>query len=332
MTEHTDTEDPTIIGDGSAGREIYAYVYDHFGGQAFTRDETSDYGKVTDVQGWRWIRDFMQRLLAMDNLESAVNMRVAREREQFSRECSCGRDDDVLPPVLFPPRICWIWLEAAYERLGDAEGLCRLYSYRIVTNGLGPEMKTSEQAARIGAYHIGKLRKLSGDDWGGYVSQIVDLQQRYHSDPMFYGRNYAYEALLKQERMSDEAWKYCEARCLDRRDEEVIRDLFDVMVRGRVEEACELLLEPLHDADSAVLRSDTEKNTDRICSTLRLVAETAGPHSMRMEADRLRRMYRNRLGLRDALNRLLNEYGDETMADADGTGLTPGGAPRRADR
>lgn len=129
--------------------------------------------------------------------------------------------------------------------------------------------------------------------------------------------------------MSDEAWKYCEARCLDRRNEEVIRDLFDVMAHGRVEEACELLLEPLHDADSTVLQGDTEKNIDHICSTLRLVAETAGPRRMRMEADRLRRMYRNRRALRDALERLMNEYGDETAANTDGTEWT---CPRPAGR
>lgn len=311
MTATGQSDGSVIIGDGSAGRELYSYIYDHFGVAAFTEDETSDYSLITDLQGWEWVRGFMQRLLSMDDLEGALRTSDARDQERLSRECGCGRDEeDALPPVLSPPRICWTWLQAAYERLGDREGLCRLHAYRILTSEVGPETTTFEQAKRVGAHHIVKLRKFAGDDWHSTVELIVDLQQRYHGDPMFHGRNPAYEVLLRQESLTDAAWEYCKARCSDLHDDEVIVDLFDVMARGHAEEACELLLEPLHDADSKVLHNDTEENVEHIRAMLRLVATFVGPSRMRVEAVRLRSMYRYRRSLRDALKRLLSEYDD----------------------
>lgn len=58
-------------------------------------------------------------------------------------------------------------------------------------------------------------------------------------------------------------------------------------------------------------------------------ADKVGPRRMRMEADRLRRMYRNRQALREELERLMNEYGDGTAANTDGTEWT---CPRSAGR
>ncbi|PLS28589.1 hypothetical protein [Bifidobacterium parmae] len=304
------TDTPRIIGDGAAGRKIYAYVYDHFGGHALTRDETSDYSMITDVRGWRWIRDFMQRLLAMDDgLEIAVCARTARETSQLFAECHCGQEDgQVNPPILNPPDICWTWLEASYERLGDVEGLCRLYAYRIITDSIDGRIRTEDEQRAHDSWYVRKLRDLAGDAWNDYVLRIIDLQERYHGDPMFHGRNPAYEALLSQEMLSDAAWKYCKARCRDFRDDKVIERLFAVMAHTRAEDSCDLLLEPLHDADSDLMRSDSERNVDRVCSILRLVAGAAGSGKARDEIDRLLRMYRSRKSLRVALEGLRDEF------------------------
>lgn len=309
MASDDKTDTPRIIGDGAAGREIYAYIYDHFGGYALTRDETSDYSMVTDVQGWRWIRDFMQRLLAMDDgLETAIRVRTARETSRMFEECHCGQEDErANPPILDPPGICWTWLEASYERLGDVGGLCRLYAYRIVMDSSDGKTRAKNEQRAHDLWYIRKLRNLAGDDWNDYVLRIVDLQERYHGDPMFHGRNPAYEELLGQEMLSDAAWKYCKARCRDFRDDKVIERLFAVMAHTRADDACDLLLEPLHDADSDLMRSDSERNINRICSMLRLVAGTAGADKARDEIDRLLRMYRRRKNLRAALEGLRDE-------------------------
>ncbi|MBW3080843.1 hypothetical protein [Bifidobacterium saguinibicoloris] len=315
IEQRNGTDGPAIIGDGSAGRELYAYIYDHFGGHAFTRDETTDYSMITDVQGWEWIRAFMERLLAMDDLERAVTVDNARHADRLFQYCGCGGDDErAVPRVLNPPSICWTWLEAAYERLGDADGLRRLYSYRIITSRDDGRIGT-EESNRAVRRLIRSLRELAGDEWSDCVRRIVDLQQRYHGDPMVHGRNPAYEMLLKQERLGEAAWEYCRSRNRDLRADAVIDELFAVMAESDAEQACALLLEPLHDADSPLMRADTQEHIERICTVLRRLADSLGPDRMRTETDLLLRRYRRRKALREALERLLREYDGRQMVN-----------------
>ena len=228
-------------------------------------------------------------------------------------------------------------LEAAYEQLDDADGLERLYAYYILADmtsdafiagdeddeddetgnaecdrdGRNPDDKTTH-AGHI----IGKLRRLAtrpgrfDDDsqaethWHELLDTIVHAFESA-DDPGFPLHSIAYEELLAQERLSDAAWRYCRRESdtpwFGARERASLDRLFDVIAIDHAAEACELTLRPLHDADSALMREDTQENRRKILLTLNRCATYAGPDRARNEAERLLRLYRKRKELREGL-------------------------------
>ena len=318
--------EPAVIGDGEAGRAAYEYAQNRFELLSFGAGIPCDYDLIMDVAQWECIREVLQRLLTMQDLEAAVRTSAHRCMQQLAD--SCGEDsavDDVGDPSL--PHGWLTILEAAYERLGDKAGLCRVYAYYIITgDGMDHSMTlqgSTHEAAQErdswetepmtadkecvarASHYVNKLRALAADQWPESVTRIESLYDRYYSDPMFHSRNYRYEALLRQERQGGEALRYCQRRCRTWYDHKLVSDMFDVMVQSDLEAACELLLRPLHNADSNLMRNNTPRNVSRIMSLLRRLGSVAGTERVKTEAERLSDRYRGRTQLRKELQSLI---------------------------
>lgn len=301
------------IGDGAAGRAVSAYVFDSFGRYRLDDVRESDYLLVMDDRQWEMVRDLLQWYLAMDDLDHAVKV----IRDQKTRELADIGLSDANPSPVPPglPQGWWTLLEAAYERLGDEDGLRRIYACYIVTDRLPWDQKISD-VPRHGreidyAHYVRKLKALSGDRWPEDVRRMVRVHQRYYRDPMFAGRQLAYEELLRSERLSDAAWRYCKVRSHPRyalADDaaELMDTMFDIVVEHHAEDVCNILLAPLRDADSPILKSDSPELVAQVIEVLRK-CQPYVEDRVRAECERLYAMYRHRQRLRGELKKLMGE-------------------------
>ncbi|RSX56937.1 hypothetical protein [Bifidobacterium samirii] len=302
------------IGDGEAGHAVLAYLWRGFARYGSGGMHESDYRLIMDDDQWMMVRDLLQRYLAMDDLDDAVRAIRDREMQRLADSSQTDTEPEPTPPGL--PQGWWTLLEAAYERLGDEEGLRRIYMCYIVTNRL-PRPRKSPEATGLGLvidpmHYVRKLKTLSGEHWSEDVRCMVRVHQRHYRDPMFAGWQLSYEALLRSERLSDAAWRYCRVRCLSRyasADEAVglMSTMFDVVAERHAEEVCNLLLDSLRDADSPMLCEDSPERVEQVIAVLRkcLPYDADRVHA---ECERLHGMYRRRRQLRSALEALMGGW------------------------
>jgi hypothetical protein len=329
---------PAICGNGEAGRAVYEYARLRFGMPHFRDRGTLGYDLIMDPHQWEQVREVLERMTSMRDLEAAVQTQGARDMWQLANSGvsdDCDGDYDgadgagVRDPSL--PHGWLTLLEAAYERLGDRDGLCRLYSYYIITDEITdrPTLENvicggdgdasndgddgndgADAQRRRDAHYIDALRALMPEQWPEAVARIVEIYQRCCSDPMFHSRDPMYETLLKQERLSDAAWQYCTMQSQGWRDDELIMDMFELMAQDHRDEACALLLEPLYDADSRLMSNNTAEGAGQVVALLRRCAAVMGTQRATAEAERLMGMYRSRTGLRHALEALIAGMGE----------------------
>ncbi|WP_126029558.1 hypothetical protein [Bifidobacterium callimiconis] len=306
------------IGDGEAGHAVLEYVWSSFARYHSSDMRESDYRLIMDDRQWATVCDLLQGYLAMDDLDNAV--RVFRDRRMQELADSCLPDAEPTPAPPGLPQGWWTLLEAAYERLGNENGLRRIYACYIVTDRLPWSRKASDvpdsEVPRHGReidhdYYVRKLKTLSGEHWPEDVRRIVRVHQRYYRDPMFAGRQLSYEELLRSERLSDAAWRYCKVRSHPRYSllddaAELMEDMFDVVAEQHAEEACNILLVPLRDADSSILKNDSPELVAQVIEVLRKCQPYVADRVC-AECERLYGMYRHRQRLRGELKKLMGE-------------------------
>lgn len=333
--------------DDGASRALAAYIRRRFWLPVFAYDRTTQCAlRMTDDE-WTAIRNILQRLTGLDDLSGAMQLARGRDVHALTYDPDGGDNEDGIDEDGY--RIVATWsdpglphgwltlLEAAYEQLGDEDGLERLYAYYILANltpaasvahdeddeddetgndecdrdGRNPDDKTTHADHIIGKLRLLATRPGRFDDdsqtethWHELLDTIVHAFESA-DDPGFPLRSIAYEELLAQERLSDAAWRYCRRGAgtpwFGARERASLDRLFDVIAIDHAAEACELILRPLHDADSALMREDTQENRREILLALRRCATYAGPDRARSEAERLLRLYRRRKELREGL-------------------------------
>lgn len=297
-----------ILGDGEALQSVCDYAFDRFGIRCL-HDER-DYDRLIHQFQWEQVRDMLQRALSMHDLETAIQ----RDEQQFMQSLANSCDENAPQIGGGDPGLPHGWLtllEAAYERLGDTEGLRRTYEYYIITGTAVEIPNKYDPVPYFFNHYVEKLHELDdelGDGrWQESIQRIEHLYDTYRSDPMFHSRNRPYEALLIQEQRGAAAMRYCARRCKDWYDEALISDLFPVLTEYDFDKASNLLLQPLHDADSKLLRDNTPKGAQRIANLLRRLGVSSHSTRIREEAERLIRMYRHRDHLKAFLKDLIKE-------------------------
>lgn len=120
-------------------------------------------------------------------------------------------------------------LEAAYERLGDRENLAKVYAVYIA-QGLLPQ----------DARYVDRLRWLLGDTKAldVMIGELTGGFRPMKDDRMRPTAGLAYEHLLREFRLSDEAVAYCEV--LRKYDRRCARRLADVIVIGHADRVKDL--------------------------------------------------------------------------------------------
>lgn len=240
-------------------------------------------------------------------------------------------------------------LEASYEQLGDVDGLERFYEYCILTDigmeecGHGNENEDENENTEDEIHHdtesgtvhrtyLDRLRDLvnrtaagnhqvAAERWSRAVDAIITAFET--ADAMEYPveRTQAYERLLLEERLGDAAWKYCERRIRDpwarsASSIALVERFLDVFTPDHAAEACELLLKPLHDADSELMRDDSAEHRQDIVRILTRCRPYMGVERVRAETERLLRMYRRRRELQESLKEFLNGLNTATPTAA----------------
>ncbi|MDU8982822.1 SWIM zinc finger family protein [Bifidobacterium scardovii] len=196
-------------------------------------------------------------------------------------------------------------LEAAYEHLHDREGLRRLYVYYILIAQTDPE-----------AVYVQKLRDLSGEHWQEDRDRIVGLCERNRRGHMGSAPvNPAYERLLREERLSDAAWKYC---WINSRDI-LIRMLDIVAIKPEnADLALKVITRVLDNPDSPIFEHDTKQSAERICRWLRKIDSVYGYQQAYDLAGRIVDMFPDRSALREKLADYLPQCEVEDDGDDDG--------------
>lgn len=302
----------TMLGSGEALLAVCDYAFDRFGISSFHHDKPA-YDVLMNQLQWEQIREILQRVLLMHDLEAAVQF----HEERFMRSLANSCTEDV-PKIggadLGLPHGWFTVLEAAYERLADADGLCRIYAYYIIMGTDAEEPLKLNEYSPVPFFfnhYVEKLHDLAGERWPEFVQRIENLYDKYRSDPLFHSRNRQYEALLIQERHGGAAIQYCSQRCKDWYDETLVSDLFAVMAEYDLGQAADLLLQPLHDADSKLMRDNTFEGAQRVVNLLRRADISSNCALVRQEAERLIRMYRHREYLKSLLKDLIKELPQE---------------------
>ncbi|OZG66669.1 hypothetical protein BHAP_0078 [Bifidobacterium hapali] len=306
------TEYATMLGGGEALLAVCEYAFDRFGISRFRRDKPA-YDLLMNQLQWEQIREILQRILLMHDLEAAVQFHEERFMRSLTNSCTedapeIGGADPGLPHGWFTV------LEAAYERLVDVDGLCRIYAYYIIMGVDAEELLKLNEYSPVPFFfnhYVEKLHDLAGERWPEFVQRIENLYDKYRSDPMFHSRNRQYEALLIQERHGAAAIQYCSRRCKDWYDEALVSDLFAVMAEYDLGKAADLLLHPLHDADSKLMRDNTPEGAQHVVNLLRRAGISTNGALVRQEAERLMRMYRHREHLKSLLKNLIKELPQE---------------------
>lgn len=261
---------------------------------------------------WVALAEILERFYGMSSIERAMQYRYERASESIERY--------VEPPLYLrytkPENMPWTprgtqelpngqlsILEAAYEHFGDYDKMRTLIMYYILGDCFSYKQ------------YLPLLRKLCGSDWPDERARMVAVFEQYKPAV----RNLAYEYFLAEEELSDAAWHYlCAlqdvAELFDyyvAHADDGLTQLFTVAGVSHGKELASLLLEPLQDADSSVLRDDTPMNRLRIATIMRLCRQSLDETTVRTQRKRLAAMYPKRVELQAMLDEVMDGTFDE---------------------
>lgn len=205
----------------------------------------------------------------------------------------------LLVPGLMPTRLnelphVWLTiLEAAYEHLHDEKGLRHLYAYYILIAQTDPE-----------AVYVERLRRLSGRHWDEDRDTITALHRKRDRMPRWAPVNPAYERLLREEHLSDEAFHYALTKSPD-----VMIRMLDVIAGNpeKAQQAKRYLRNVLFDPDSVLYDSDTLESASRVGRWIRRIETVYGYDEARAITTSVLGMFPRRKKLLDELSEYLPE-------------------------
>ena len=226
---------------------------------------------------WTAIREILERFYGLGDLETALIYAADQRQDGLSRrvdpslnarDVEPDPDDELLNPVGYPwavlPNGDLSVLEAAYEHMDDRDATMRLIMYYLLVDCMEYES------------YLNLLRTLAGEAWPAVRARLVELFDEYGQHIMGLTRNLAYEHLLVEEHLGEAAWRYLQARMRIDESEQVffgfvkpqfrpmLETLAPVIGEAHREEVGALLAQPLRDADSDLLREDTQGHRMRI--------------------------------------------------------------------
>lgn len=226
---------------------------------------------------WTAIREILERFYGLCDLETSLTYAADRRQDGLgrrvdpslnARDVEPDPDDELLRP--FGQRWAELpngdlsVLEAAYEHMNDRDATMRLIMYYLLVDCMEYES------------YLNLLRALAGEAWPAVCARLVELFDEYGQHIMGLTRNLAYEHLLVEEHLGEAAWRYLQARMHIDESEQVffgfvkpqfrpmLETLAPVIGEAHREEVGALLAQPLRDADSDLLREDTQGHRMRI--------------------------------------------------------------------
>lgn len=199
-----------------------------------------------DEQDWKAVRRVLETALGLPDsqlhlvsLIRANDSYTKRSATSAQRGNQTNANMRLLVPLFHPtdvaqlPHGWFTFLEAAYERLGDREGLRHMYSRYILMARTLPE-----------AVYVQRLRQVSGEHWQEDRDAIVDFASRHSLEISYGGNNPAYERLLREEHLPQAAAIYCRHNANPR----VLLNLLDLVAQTDPEwwkdRVCTMLLQP----------------------------------------------------------------------------------------
>ncbi|WP_082440223.1 SWIM zinc finger family protein [Bifidobacterium aesculapii] len=207
----------------------------------------------------------------------------------------------LLVPLAMPTRLnelphTWLTvLEAAYEHLHDENGLRRLYVFYILIAQTDPE-----------AVYVDRLRRVSGRHWAEDRDLIVRMHERRDRMLMWPSVNPAYERLLREERLSESAFRYAG---VGGKSADMTVRLLDVIAKDPecARKAKERLLTVLRDPDSFLYESDTVESAGHVGAWIRRIETVYGFGSACDISMEIIGMFPRRKALRSELAEYLTE-------------------------
>ena len=204
-------------------------------------------------------------------------------------------------------------LEAAYEHLHDAEGLRLLYSYYILIAQTDPE-----------AVYVGRLRAISGEHWEEDRAEIIRLQSKCRRFGPMPAVNPAYERLLREERLSKEAFDYCRAGGMD----DIAMRLLDVIVQDPEsrENTLRYFRNVLKDPDSDIYKHKDKASAERVGRWMRKLDTVIGYDEVCALSEHIVGMFPQRKELRECLAdyvaevKMTPDFDDYDESDLDDSG------------
>lgn len=191
-------------------------------------------------------------------------------------------------------------LEAAYEHLHDERGLRRLYVFYILIAQTDPE-----------AVYVDRLRRVSGRHWAEDRDLIVKMHERRDRTLMWPPVNPAYERLLREERLSESAFRYAGG---GGKSADMTVRLLDVIAKDPecARKAKERLLTVLRDPDSFLYESDTVESAGHVGTWIRKIESVYGIDAARDISTEIAGMFPRRKALRSELAEYLTDHHDST--------------------
>lgn len=193
-------------------------------------------------------------------------------------------------------------LEAAYEHLHDRDGLRMLYRLYIIIARTEPE-----------SVYVQRLRELSGPDWPLDRDAIIRFCTKHPTTMLIGTRNPAYERLLREERLSKDAFVYCTRYT----DEAMIR-MLDVVAADPESsiKALDRIRDTLTDPDSAVYAKNTLDYARRIARWMHRIDDIYGYDEARALSKQIADIFPRRTTLHDCLCEYLNREAYAAQQDA----------------
>lgn len=260
--------------------------------------------RVLSDDDWQAIRHVLEALFHPENPDELM-LHTPRVVEPYESPGSKKpieplRNMRLLVPAIPPSRLddlphTWLTiLEAAYEHLHDTDGLRRLYVCYIAMAHTYAE-----------AVYVDKLRGISGEHWAEDRERIVELVRRY-APGCPDSNNPAYERILREDRLSLEAYDYC----MRSDDSTALYALMDVIAVGEPERLWAAVRRYLLDPDCSLHVNDSLFAQARIVAWVDKVERTLGAEKAHELAYDIVDMYPERASLRERLVDYLDSEGE----------------------
>lgn len=259
---------------------------------------------LCDNKEWKMVRHLLEKASRITRLDDAMRLYGLSALRDEPDEPSCA------------PNLSHGWytmLESAYEHLSDRQGLCNLYMYYILT--------THDERDCI---YVRQLRDMAQDQWPTYCDTMVKLMHRRvligFNELLSYP---AYERLLREERLSDDAvqfWRTVGSMYPfdDHRDrhaeyhrKDTLLRLLDTIALEHADAAKTYMLDELLSPESGLYHDQSTKALDRVEHWVQRFEDAFGTSETRETVQRIVEMYPHRHSLRDRLSAWLTDYDRE---------------------